>query len=251
LRASVSTFHLPDRTNDVLGSFSHMPSGTELSDVRNSQNFAPVLNPGGDVNWAGFGNNFPPLPEPSNAPSLIPMNALNPRANSGPFGGNVQQDYGRMAGFANNPGALGQHIGQNSPANMPGFGSSPGVPGQNMGQHNPPNVPGFGSNPDAPGQIAGQNNFANYPAFNSFSGIADNQQFFAGQQDFSHMDNQLGFNTGFSDGSFGANPAFGSKPQSQPLSNQDVANGASQQLFGQSSNPRQRWQGVPPKDQNR
>jgi len=135
---------------------------------------------------------------------------------------------------------------------MPGFAGNPGGPGQNFGQSsNPANMPGFASSPDAFGQNAGQNNFANYPAFNSFSGVADNQQFFNGQQDFGHMDNQFGLNTGFPDGSFGATPAFGSEPQSQPLSNPGVANGASQQLYGQPPNARPRWQGVPPKDQSR
>jgi twitching motility protein PilJ len=251
LRASVSTFHLPDRTNDVLGSFSNMGSGTEVPEMRNSQSFAPALNPGADMSWSGFGNNFPPLPEPGHAPSLVPMNSLGHRSNSGPFGGNAQQDFGRMAGFGSNSGMLGQNMRQNSPSNVPNFGSNSGMLGQNAGQNNPSNVPNFGSNPDTLGQNAGQSNFSNYPAFNSFNGVADNQQFFGGQQDFGQMDNQFGFNAGFSDGSFGVSPAFGSEPQGQPLSNPGVANGASQQLFGQSSNARQRWQGVPPKDQNR
>ena len=221
LRASVSTFQLPERTNDVLGSFSNVTSASDMSDLRNNQQFTPVLSSGADLSWSGFGTNFPPLPEPNNPPAFVPMNTQSnpgtlaapghphsPRSRSGPFGTNrQQQDFGPVPGFPGNSGPLA------------------------------PNT--------------GQNNLSNVSSMNSFGGLGDGQQFFGTQQDFANMDNQFGFNPGFPDGgSFGTNSPFGSGVQNQPFANPGVANGASQQLFGQPSNARPRWQGVPPKDQN-
>jgi hypothetical protein len=209
LRASVSTFHLPERTSDVIGSFSNATSVAEVAETRSGQNYAPVLNSGADLSWSGFGNNLPPLPEPGNMASLVPMNSQSSPAS---FGGSGQQDFARMPSFASNSGN--------------------------------------------PAQNAGQNSLSNFPAFSSFDGVADNPPFFGGQQNlsdqqnFAAMDNQYNFNTGFPDRSFGANPAFGPGAQGQPLSNPNVANSASQQLFGQAPSARQRWQGVPQKDQN-
>jgi methyl-accepting chemotaxis protein len=230
LRASVSTFQLPERTNDVLGSFSHMTSSAELPEARTNQSFSPVLNSGADVSWSGFGSSFPPLPEPGNAPSLVPLNS---QSNSMSLAGNGQQDFGRMTSFASNSGPLPQN--------------------------------------------AQQNSLSNYPSFNSFNGVTDSQQFFGGQQDLTNMDNQFSFNTGFSDTPFGTTPPFGAGAQNSPSTNLGMPGPVSQQPFGQSlgsfgaqsqspSNPgapgpvsqqpfgqpptaRQRWQGVPPKEQ--
>jgi len=270
LRASVSTFQLPERTNEVLGSFSNAPAVPESPNSRNSQRFMPTLNTGADMSWSGFGSNFPPLPEPNNPASLVPMNS---QSNSGSFLANGQQDFGRMASFTSNAGIIGQNAGQNnpanfpsfgsntgnfgqnaeqnSPANFPSFGSNAGALGQNAGQNSPANFPSFGSNAGALGQNAGQNSPANFPSFNSFGGVGDNQPFFGGQQDFAQMDNQFSFNTGFSDGSLGANQTFESGVPNQPSANPGAANSVSQQLFGQPPSPRQRWQAAPPKDQNR
>ncbi len=266
LRASVSTFHLPERANDGLGSFSSATSVAEMPDTRNNQNFGPLMSSGADMSWSGFGNNFSPLPEPGNASSLVPMNSMNSmnsRSNSGPFvgsgqqdfgsfAGNGPQDFGRMASFAGNSGLPVQNVGPNDPSNLPSFAGNSGMLGQNPGPSSPSNFPSFASNAGSLGQNPGPNSLSSYPAFSSFSGVADSQQFFGGQQDFSHMDNQFSFNTGFSEGSFGANPAFGSPgPQGQPLPNPNMPSSASQQPFGQPSHARQRWQGVPPQDQNR
>ena len=156
-----------------------------------------------------------------------------------------------MASFTSNAGIIGQNAGQNSPANFPSFGSNTGNFGQNAEQNSPSNFPSFGSNAGALGQKAGQNSPANFPSFNSFGGVGDNQPFFGGQQDFAQMDNQFSFNTGFSDGSLGANQTFESGVPNQPSANPGAANSVSQQLFGQPPSPRQRWQAAPPKDQNR
>jgi methyl-accepting chemotaxis protein len=266
LRASVSTFQLPERTNDVLGSFAHTPPIAESSESRGNQPFAPNLNTGADVSWAGFANGFPPLPESGNPASLVPMNSLS---GSGSFTASGQQDFGRMPSFASNPG---QSIIQNSPSSFSPFGVNTGNLAPNSGQQSPSNYPSFPGNSGslAPGgqdansnypsfggnsgnfaPNARQNSFSNFPSFNSFGGIADNQQFFGGQQEFAPADNQFSFNTSFSDGAFGANPAFEPGTQGQSSPNPAGPNSASQQLFGQPPNPRQPWQGVPPKDQNR
>jgi methyl-accepting chemotaxis protein len=264
LRASVSTFHLPERANDALGSFSGGTSVAEVPDPRNNQNFAPmVMSSGADMSWSAFGNNFSPLPESGNPASLVPMNSMTSRSNTGPFAGsgqqdfgsfagNGQQDFGRMASFAGNSAFPVQNVGPNEPSNLPSFAGNSGALGQNPGSSSPSNFPSFAGNSGALGQNPGSNSLSSFPAFSSFSGVADSQQFFGGQQDFAHIDNQFSFNTGFSDASFGANPAFGSPgTQGQPLPNPNLPSTASQQPFGQPSNARQRWQGVPPQDQNR
>jgi twitching motility protein PilJ len=267
LRASVSTFQLPERTNDVLGSFANTPSIAESPESRHNQQFAPTLNTGADVSWAGFANSFPPLPESGNPASLVPMNSL---PNSGSLVSSGQQDFGRMPSFASNPGNFAQNVMQSSPSNFSAFGvntgnlgpnagqqspanfpSFAGNPGPNAGQDGPSNFPSFAGNPGNFAQNVRQNGISNFPSYNSFGGVADNQQFFGGQQDFAPVDNQFSFNTGFSDGSFGVSPAFEPGTQGQPSPNPAGPNSASQQLFGQPPNPRQPWQGVPPKDQNR
>jgi hypothetical protein len=229
--------------------------------MRNNQHFAPMVNSGADMSWSGFGNNFSPLPEPSNAPSLVPMNSLSSRSNSGPFvgqqdfgsfAGSGPQDFGRMASFAGNSALPVQNVSPHDPSNLPSFAGNSGMLVQNPGPSSPSNFPSFAGNPGSLGQNPGPNNLSSFPAFSSFSGVADSQQFFGGQQDFSHVDNQFSFNAGFSEGSFGANPAFGSPgTQGQPLPNPNMPGSASQQPFGQPSQARQRWPGVPPQDQNR
>src|SRR5947209_7417608 len=67
LRASVSTFRLPDHVNEVAGSFSPTASVTELSESNNHQMYQQFLSPGVsdgmDGDWRqDFPGNFPPLP---------------------------------------------------------------------------------------------------------------------------------------------------------------------------------------------
>jgi hypothetical protein len=262
LRASVSTFQLPERASDVLGSFSHVPSVAEVPEARNDQSFGPVLNSGADVSWSGFGSNFPPLPEPGNAPSLVPMNS---QSDPVLFAGSGQQDFGRMAGFTSNSGPLPQNARQNSLSNYPAFGSFGGVTdGQQF----------FGSQQDL-------TNMDNQYSFNtgfSDASFGTTPPFGAGApHQFSPNPgvpspaSQQPFGQPF--GSFGAgtqsqspsNPdvpspashqpfgqpfgSFGAGTQSQSPSNPGVPSPASQQPFGQAPTTRQRWQGPPPRDQ--
>ena len=61
LRSSVSTFRLPDRGNDMLGSFSNLTSVTEIPDNGNNNQF-PALGSGSDQSWGqNCANGFPPL----------------------------------------------------------------------------------------------------------------------------------------------------------------------------------------------
>ncbi|GER86642.1 hypothetical protein KDW_08040 [Dictyobacter vulcani] len=92
LRASVSTFRLPDRTNDMLGSFSNVSAMSEMSD-QGDQSFGNALGAGSDNGWGqSFGGNFPPLPEPGNSGSLVSMGTR-----SGQFSLNGQSDFNNAA----------------------------------------------------------------------------------------------------------------------------------------------------------
>jgi methyl-accepting chemotaxis protein len=106
LRASVSTFRLPERSNGMLDSFTQMTSVSEFASNGEDQGFAQPMLQGADAQWdQGFGGNFPPLPEPGNtAGSLV---ALGSRP--GQFGLNNQQDFG-------NPPGLGTQQFGNQPA---------------------------------------------------------------------------------------------------------------------------------------
>jgi methyl-accepting chemotaxis protein len=259
LRASVSTFQLPERTNDVLGSFSQTPSVAEVPDARNNQSFSPVLSSGSDVSWSGFGGNFPPLPEPNSAPSLVPMSS---QPNPVSFVGNGQQDFGRMTSFGSNSGPLPQNARQNNLSNYPSFNSFGGAADSQQlfgGQQDLTHMdnqfsfnagfsdasfgttPPFGASPQSPSPSnPGEPNPASQQMFGQSFG-----SFGAGTQ--SQSPSNLG----------GPNPAFqqpfgqpfGAGTQSQSPSNPGMPSPASQQAFGQSPTARQRWQGPPPKDQ--
>lgn len=136
LRASVSTFRLPDRANDMLGSFSNMSSMNDFSD-HGDQNFPPL---GGENenSWGqSFSGNFPPLPEPGNSGSLVPMGSrgnqfpmnnqyegMSPTMNSGlPSGG--LPPVGNPPSFSGVPynGApfMGAGVGAQTNGNNQGF----------------------------------------------------------------------------------------------------------------------------------
>src|SRR2546421_8950352 len=74
LRASVATFRLPDRGNEMAGSFSHM--ATSVSEFDNGNQAFPQLGQGMEGDWGqAFAGNFPPLPEPNNTGSLVALTA--------------------------------------------------------------------------------------------------------------------------------------------------------------------------------
>ncbi len=200
LRASVSTFRLPDRTNDMLGSFSNMTSVNEVPD-KNNQFFGGSLDSGADGGWGqGFSGNFPPLPEPGNTGSLVSLTAR-----SGPYAFNNQQDFARSANGL--PSGANQQV----PSQM-GFG------GQQMfgNQGNGGNQPFFGNQMD----FSDLNGFDGSPSGANGNGFAG-QQYGPnnGQQQYgSNNGQQYGPNNGQQYGSnngqqYGQNGSFA--PQNQ------------------------------------
>ena len=145
LRASVSTFRLPDRGDEMMDIFPGMTSVTALPDGNADLVGVGV---GMDNDWGqSFSMNFPPLSEPRNSPSVA---ALTAHAGQFPFG-NSQQDFASQPGFA----------GQQSFTSQPSFG----------GQQSFSNQLSFGE----------QQSFANQPSFGEQQSFS-NQPSFGGQQ---------------------------------------------------------------------
>ncbi len=229
LRASVSTFHLPERGNEASGTFSHLTSITEMSGG-NGQMFTPALNSGlppMEANdWdQGYAGNFPPLPEPGNSGSLV---ALSSR--SGQYSFDNQQDFGVPASF----GGQQQYTNgsQQDFGFQPQFSSQPDFGDQQFSNQ------GFGDQ-----QFSSQPNFGQYHSQQGFGGSQqngnqqqngnryNNQPDFGDINAFGGFENQPSFNGGNgnngqgSQGFSGQNQAFfppGSQmPASQPF-NQGV-----------------------------
>ena len=208
LRASVSTFRLPDRGNDVMGAFPPMTSVAELQGGNGSQFFPPALGLGAESNWArDYAGNFPPLPEPGKSSgSLVALSSRN-----GQFSFNNQQDF--------NQSSFGQ---------SQGFGGQQSFAGQ----------PSFGN----PQSFSGQQSFGNQYQ-QDFGG----QQFSDGQagfDEFGRFERQQGFND---QQQFGPMPGYAGQGQpSNPASNQGSQPPNSGSLHnqqpGQSQASRQRWQ---------
>ncbi len=209
LRASVSTFRLPDRGNEMLGSFPNMTSVGEIGDNNGGQMFAPPVIQGMDSDWGqNFGSNFPPLPEPGNSGSLVALSSS--RTSAGQYTFNNQQDFANQGNFG----------GQQSFSNQGNFGGQQG--------------------------FAGQQSFSAQP-FDSGSHRGFGAQSFGNQQDFGDFggfDNQGNFGSNGAQ-QFGPGPNFGAQAQqysqnrNQPLS----PNSGLLPPPGQSGQPaRPRWQ---------
>jgi hypothetical protein len=180
LRSSVSTFRLPERSNDGMGAFPAMTSVTELQGGNVNQFFPPALGPGADNDWArDFSGNFSPLPEPGNSGSLVTLSARN-----GQFSNNQQNfnqpSFGQSQGFG----------GQPSFTDQPSFGGQQGFSAQ----------PSFNNQQSFSGQptanqyqqgFGGQQPFDNQTGFDEFAGF-EHQQSFGDQQQFGNMQNFAG-----------------------------------------------------------
>ena len=235
LRASVSTFRLPDRGNEMMAAFPGMTSVAELQGGNGNQIFPPALGPGPENNWAqDFAGNFPPLPEPGNSGSLVALSSPN-----GQFSYNNQPDFGQPS-FSSQPNFGGQQ----SFASQPGF-SHPPFGGQQ----------GYGNSQPFGGQsFSGQQGFSEQPSFN-------NQQSYGGQQFFGANQYQPGFG---GQQSFDNYPGFGEvsgfeQPQGQqnfPASNQGAnpqqpnSGSLQNQQQAQFQASRQRWQRGAQQNQN-
>jgi methyl-accepting chemotaxis protein len=181
LRASVSTFRLPDRNNEMGGSFSNVTSVTEMHEPTG---FAPASGPMMDNDWGqGFSGNFPPLPEPGNTGSLVALASRSGQpnfANQQDFGGGQSGGFGGgQQGFAPTSGGLGggqQHFGGGQSG---GFGPPSGAPqpnfggGQQFGSFNsaPQDFGDFGSFDSQP--TSGGNSFGSSPQFGSLPGFGN------------------------------------------------------------------------------
>ncbi|HVB61981.1 MAG TPA: methyl-accepting chemotaxis protein [Ktedonobacteraceae bacterium] len=134
LRASVSTFRLPEQGNEMSGAFPSMTPFAALPGGNGNQ-YLPA--PGGSNDqWAqGFADTFPPLPEQGNSGPLVAASQRNGQA---AFAN--AQDFDPYA-FGSQPG----YAGQQGFAQPQSFGSQPGFNGQSdyNGQAIDP-FPGFG-----------------------------------------------------------------------------------------------------------
>src|SRR5712691_8575824 len=236
LRASVSTFRLPDHGNEMVGVFPDMTSVSDLRVGNGNQIFPPALGPGADSDWGqNLAGNFSPFPERGNSSSLVALTAGNVT-----FTFNKQQDFGQQAfGGQQSPGFGGQQ----SFDNQQGFGGQQAHAGQ----------PGFGQQSfDNQQGFSGQQAYAGQPGFGQQS--FDNQQGFGGQQAYAGQ-------PGFGQQSFNSQPGFGEfggfeNPQS--FAEQQQFGGTGQPVFppaqgfnpgslqnqqpGQAQAPHQQWQ---------
>ena len=183
LRSSVSTFRLPDRGNDMLGSFPGTTSVTELGN--GGQLYPPALPPGsGNGNdWGqSFNGTFPPLPERGNSSgSLVAMTSHNGNRQFGPSN---QQDFSSQSGFSSQPFSNSSNFGGQSFQSQNGFGDQQSFNGQspfgNAGSFD--NQPGFG----------GQSPFGNQGGFESQPGFGNQGIPYQGNNfsDFGGFDHQ-------------------------------------------------------------
>ncbi len=205
LRASVSTFRLPERTNEMMDVFPNNMAGVPALPSGVGEEFFQQ-DMGMNNNWnQGFSPDFLSLPQPQES------------GNSGAFQfalGN-QQDFGAQQDFSGMYGDQQSFAGQQY-----GSGSPSGFEGQQFG--NQVNFSGqqFGSQPGFEGQ-----QFGSQPAFGEMAGF-EGQQGFGGQQQFGSRP-EAGFGS--------------SNPAAFPFANQ--GQGVPQQSFGPQPplSARQRW----------
>src|SRR6266700_2160641 len=219
LRASVSTFRLPDHGNEMVGAFSDMTSVSELQVGNGNQIFPPALGPGADSDWGqNLAGNFSPFPERRNSGSLVALTAGN-----GTFTFNNQQDFGQQAfGGQQSPGFGGQQ----SFDNQQGFGGQQAYAGQpGFGQQSFDNQQGFG----------GQQAYAGQPGFGQQS-IAHQQDFT--EQTFGNQHDFGGQNFGGQVFGFGGQQSFNGQPGVGEFGGfENSQSFAEQQQFGGTGQP--------------
>src|SRR5229473_6552392 len=217
LRASVSTFRLPDHGNEVMDLFPGMTSITALPEEN-----ADLVGVGAsmDNDWGqNFSMNFPPLSDPRHSSSVA---ALTAHAGQFSFGNqqsfSSQPNFGGQQQFSSPPGFGGQQ----SFTSQPGFGD----------QQQFSSPPGFGGQQ----QFGGQSNFGDLSDFES-------QQNFNGQQQFA---------TGAEFG--GQSQSFYAQPNQVPFSQQPNSGSLQQSQqpgqTGQGPTARQRRLGGPQQNQS-
>ncbi len=239
LRASVSTFRLPDRGNDIVGAFPPMTAVTELPGGDGSQFFPQALGPGAENSWArDYTGNYPPLPEPGkNSGSLVALSSRN-----GQFAFNNQQDFNQSP-FGGQSQGFG---GQQSFTAQPSFGSQ-----QDFTQRPQGNQQNFAPSYDNQQGFGGQPSFGNPQSFSGQQSFGNQyQQGFGGQQpsdgqagfdEFGRFERQQGFND---QQQFGAMPGYAGQgqPNNQGIQPPNSGSLHNQQQPGPSQASRQRWQ---------
>jgi len=210
LRASVSTFRLPERTNEMMDVFPNNMAGVPALPSGVGEEFFQQ-DMGMNTSWnQGFSSDFLSLPQPQES------------GNSGAFQfafGN-QQDFSGM--YGDQQAFAGQQYGDGSPSGFEGqqYGNQVNFSGQQ-----------FGSQPGFEGQ-----QFGSQPAFGEMAGF-EGQQSFGGQQQFgSRPAAGFGSSTPFaSQGQGVPQQSFGPPP---PLaSRQRWRNPQQNQSFGQDQVP--------------
>ncbi len=246
LRASVSTFRLPERNNEMLGSFPNMTSVSEMGDNNGEQMFASSMmqnmeSDWGNQNYAGnsFAGNFPPLPEPGNSGSLVALTSA--RASGNQYALNNQPDFGGAGGFGSQQPWATQAHQANGPVQQGFSGGQQPFVGQQYGQQ-------YGGNNSQPyGAPEFENGygfgaqFGNQPDFGDSNGF-DNRMNFGGA-------NAPQFGGGTSSFNVQGQPPFQNRNQpSAPNPNLLPPPGQA----GQPSPVRPRWQqgGQVPNSQN-
>jgi methyl-accepting chemotaxis protein len=250
LRASVSTFRLPERSSEMPGALP-APMG-ELSDGGMGSMF-PSSSEGQD--WATGQNfsNFPPLPEPTGSGAAFSM---SPR--DGQFGGfgELEQGFGGAQSqplvgapnfsMGNGSGVQPPYMNPGNPADFQPSYMNPGNPAGAADFMNPMNPVGNGMmNPAGP---LGQSPFgSNGPGFGGNNG----QNFGNGQMpgNLEGFDNQQGFAGGgwYPGQQFGAMPGYGQ--DGQQAMNPGLLPPAPSQP-GQPSPRNNRWSGGLQQNQN-
>src|SRR5450432_3813488 len=195
LRSSVSTFRLPERNNEMLGSFPNMTSVSEMGDNSGEQMFSPAMMQNMDGDWGqnlagnSFAGNFPPLPEPGNSGSLVALSGARSGSNQYAFS-NQQQDFGGMGGFGS-PQPFGAQA--NGGAQQGFSGGQQGFSGNQQYGGNGANQQygGNGGNQQYGGNGGNQQNFGS-PEFENgrgFGGQFGNQQNFGESNGFDRQAN--------------------------------------------------------------
>src|SRR6266699_2995202 len=215
LRASVSTFRLPERANEMMDALpTNNMAGVPALPGGGAEEFFQQQEMGMNAGWnQGFSSDFLSLPQPQES------------SNSGSlqFAFSNQQDFGaQQQNFAGKSQYAGQ---QPFGGQQYGTGNPAGFDGQQFGNQAGFNGPEDGNQPGFDGQ-----QFSGQPSYGEMAGFGG-QQSFEGQQPFGSM----------------PEAGFGSSNQSTlPIANQPQGLvGGSQLRFGpqqgQPMGPRQRW----------
>lgn len=173
LRASVATFRLPERNNEMVDVYPTMSGVPALPGGNSGQLYQQDIGMNNDWNQ-GFSGDFLSLPQPQGSGS----------SGAFQFSFNNQQDYGVQQGFAGMPQYGGQQpYGDQQYGSQQGFegqqfGNQAGFDGQQYGNQRGFNGQQFGSQMNAGGQ-----QFGSQPRFNEMNGFED-QQGFEGQRQF-------------------------------------------------------------------